>query len=60
MSRVSLPGLSLSAAVVAAALLALLVLETGGDEPGQYRSLPESDAIMIAIRYIIVMSASVT
>jgi hypothetical protein len=46
MSRVSLPGLSLSAVVVVAALLALLALETGGREPGQYQPPPESDAIM--------------
>ena len=46
MSRVSLPGLSLSAVVVVAALLALLALESGGSAPGQYQSPPESDAIM--------------
>src|SRR6185503_17555482 len=46
MSRVSLPGLSLSAVVVVAALLALLALEFDGSAPGQYQSPPESDAIM--------------
>src|SRR5215218_7156238 len=46
MSRVSLPGLSLSAVVVVAALLALLVFETGDNTPGQYQSPPESNAIM--------------
>ena len=46
MSRVSLPGLFLSAVVVVAALLALLALEFDGSAPGQYQSPPESDAIM--------------
>src|SRR5215210_7243245 len=46
MSRVSLPGLSLSAAVVVAALLALLALESSVSEPGQYQSPAGSDAIM--------------
>ena len=46
MSRVSLPGLFLSAVVVVAALLALLALEFDGNAPGQYQSPPESDAIM--------------
>src|SRR5215217_6316675 len=46
MSRVSLPGLALSAVVVVAALFALLALESGGSSPGQYQSPPESNAIM--------------
>src|SRR5829696_7104104 len=46
MSRVSLPGLSLSAAVVVAALLALLALESSVSEPGQYQSRAGGDAIM--------------
>ena len=46
MSRVSLPGLALSAVVVVAALLALLALDSGGSAPGQYESPPETDAIM--------------
>ena len=36
--NVSLPGLSLAAAVLALALLAQFLLETSGPEPGRYAS----------------------
>src|SRR5690348_531870 len=45
-NRVSLPGLSLSAAVVLAALVALLALESGDTSPGEYQSPPEGSAIV--------------
>src|SRR4051812_20241415 len=45
-NRVSLPGLSLSAAVVLAALIALFVLESGDSSPGAYQAPPEGSAIV--------------
>src|SRR3954454_16376205 len=46
MNRVSLPGLSLAAAVVAAALLALLAPQPGVVSPGRYRAPPDGNAIV--------------
>jgi hypothetical protein len=45
-NRVSLPGLSLSAAVVVAALIALSVLETSDNSPSGYQPQPDGSAIV--------------
>ena len=45
-NRVFLPGLSLSAAVVVAALIALFVIEGGDDSPTQYDSPSDGNAIV--------------
>src|SRR3954447_15163128 len=46
LNRVSLPGLSLSAAVVVAALIARAVLETSDDSPAGYSPPPDGNAIV--------------
>src|SRR4051794_37605319 len=46
MNRVSLPGLSLSAAVVVAALIALFVLESSDGSPAGYVPPPDGNAIV--------------
>src|SRR3954449_6462990 len=45
-NRVSLPGLSLSAAVVVAALIALFVLKGSDDSPAGYAPPPDGNAIV--------------